>query len=66
MGWAMALATLLIGFVMEQCLMNAKDAPSSDEVEWKMVGPGGGGWIQSVAFDPKDPDTIYVGCDVGG
>lgn len=49
-----------------QKAMNAKSAPESDEVEWTLTGPGGGGWIQSVAFDPKDPDTIYVGSDVGG
>ncbi len=46
--------------------MKATDAPESNEVQWKLVGPGGGGWIQSLAFDPKDPNTIYVGCDVGG
>lgn len=62
---SLALLALLLAFGTE-LPMNAKDAPSSDEVEWKLVGPGGGGWIQSVAFDPKDPDTIYVGCDVGG
>lgn len=33
---------------------------------WASIGPGGGGWIQSIACDPRDPDTIYVGCDVGG
>ncbi len=46
--------------------MKATDAPQSNEIRWQLVGPGGGGWIQSVAFDPKDPNTIYVGCDVGG
>ncbi len=46
--------------------MKATDAPESKGVHWQIVGPGGGGWIQSVAFDPKDPNIIYVGCDVGG
>jgi photosystem II stability/assembly factor-like uncharacterized protein len=36
------------------------------DIAWKNVGPGGGGWIQSLAFDPRDPETIYLGCDVGG
>ncbi|NOY81240.1 MAG: hypothetical protein GXP31_09575 [Kiritimatiellaeota bacterium] len=33
---------------------------------WRNAGPGGGGWIQSIAMDPKNPDVIHVGCDVGG
>lgn len=36
------------------------------DLRWKNVGPGGGGWIQSIAADPQDPDTVYLGCDVGG
>lgn len=49
-----------------QTFMKAKDAPKSSEVRWQLVGPGGGGWVQSVAFDSKDTNTLYVGCDVGG
>ncbi len=33
---------------------------------WNLVGPGGGGWIQSVAYSPHDSQTLYMGCDVGG
>jgi photosystem II stability/assembly factor-like uncharacterized protein len=44
----------------------ASEAPESKEIVWKNIGPGGGGWIQSLAFDPKDPNTIFLGCDVGG
>src|ERR1035438_10054536 len=33
---------------------------------WHLVGPGGGGWIQSVAYSPHDPRTVFIGCDVGG
>ncbi len=36
------------------------------DIEWTNIGPGGGGWIQSLACDPRDPDVIYLGCDVGG
>lgn len=50
----------------EQLPTKAVDAPESNEVRWKILGPGGGGWIQSVAFDPKDLESIYIGCDVGG
>ncbi|MBC7326739.1 DUF4434 domain-containing protein [bacterium] len=46
--------------------MEASSAPQSEEVFWRNIGPGGGGWIQSLAFDPKDPNKIYLGCDVGG
>ena len=33
---------------------------------WHNIGPGGGGWIQSLAFHPQNPNIIYLGCDVGG
>mgnify|MGYP005836258593 CR=1 FL=1 len=36
------------------------------DITWRPVGPGGGGWIEAIACDPRDPDTIYLGCDVGG
>ncbi len=45
---------------------NAVDAPQGHDVSWRLAGPGGGGWIQSIAYDPQDPNTLYVGCDVGG
>ncbi|MDD4872017.1 MAG: hypothetical protein PHR77_15780 [Kiritimatiellae bacterium] len=46
--------------------MRASDAPNGNDITWRLAGPGGGGWIQSIAFDPLDPDILYVGCDVGG
>ncbi len=64
MGLVLTLWLTILCF--EQQPMKATGAPESDEVRWQIAGPGGGGWIQSVAFDPKDPNTIYVGCDVGG
>ena len=63
---ALTLTLCFVILAQSQLPMKATDAPESDEVRWKLLGPGGGGWIQSVAFDPKDPNTIYVGCDVGG
>lgn len=44
----------------------AVTAVCAADITWRNVGPGGGGWIQAIAFDPRDPDTIYLGCDVGG
>lgn len=41
-------------------------AAGAGEITWRNVGPGGGGWIQSLACDPRDPETLYLGCDVGG
>ena len=36
------------------------------EGEWKLLGPGGGGWIQSMTAHPTDSRTLLLGCDVGG
>ena len=33
-------------------------------ISWESIGPGGGGWLTSLAFAP--PRTIFVGCDIGG
>jgi len=33
---------------------------------WRSIGPGGGGWIEALCVNPKDPETVYAGCDVGG
>ncbi|MFN3421718.1 MAG: WD40/YVTN/BNR-like repeat-containing protein, partial [Armatimonadota bacterium] len=70
MRWFLVVGVIPIFWLTVLCFgqfpTKATDAPESDEVRWQLVGPGGGGWIQSVAFDPKDPNTIYVGCDVGG
>lgn len=44
----------------------ASAAPEGSAVTWTRIGPGGGGWIQSIAWDPHAADTLYVGCDVGG
>ena len=44
----------------------AEDASEGQDITWRLIGPGGGGWIQSIAWDPHDPEILYVGCDVGG
>ena len=33
---------------------------------WRNVGPGGGGWIQSILWSRFAADRLFVGCDVGG
>jgi photosystem II stability/assembly factor-like uncharacterized protein len=41
-------------------------APAGRDIEWRNVGPGGGGWIQSIACGPARSNVLHVGCDVGG
>jgi photosystem II stability/assembly factor-like uncharacterized protein len=33
---------------------------------WRNLGPGGGGWIQSICASPQRNGELLVGCDVGG
>lgn len=33
---------------------------------WRNVGPGGGGWIESIRVSDHAPDRMLVGCDVAG
>lgn len=33
---------------------------------WRNVGPGGGGWIESIHVSSHSPDRMFVGCDVAG
>lgn len=44
----------------------AEAGPEGHAIVWRSVGPGGGGWIQAIAWDPADAETLHVGCDVGG
>ena len=49
---------LLIGIVLTTA--------HAADITWRNIGPGGGGWIQSLATDPFDPQRLHLGCDVGG
>ncbi len=53
-------------FILSGNGRDGNSTPPSGDVFWRNIGPGGGGWIQSLAFDPKDPNKLYLGCDVGG
>lgn len=43
-----------------------RTAAAGSNISWHVAGPGGGGWIASLACDPLDPRRLYAGCDVGG
>jgi hypothetical protein len=40
--------------------------PAADTIEWKNIGPGGGGNMFVSAISPADPRIILMGSDVGG
>lgn len=33
---------------------------------WINIGPGGGGWLQSMTASRYDAERLWIGCDVGG
>ncbi len=37
-----------------------------ENVKWRMVGPGGGGCIETMCASRYDKNRFYAGCDVGG
>ena len=39
---------------------------AEERASWRSVGPGGGGWIQSILWSRHAKDRLFVGCDVGG
>jgi photosystem II stability/assembly factor-like uncharacterized protein len=41
-----------------------RDVPSAKD--WTFPGPPHEGHVKTIAFDPRDPNTIYVGVEVGG
>lgn len=40
--------------------------PAVPATAWTNVGPGGGGWIQTLSWSPGRPQVLYVGGDVSG
>lgn len=62
MNHIIAIECTLLLLVFPRSLCRAE----ADVLVWRNAGPGGGGWIQSVAMDPADANTIHVGSDIGG
>lgn len=63
---AIGLLMLVASLGAAEGVVKARQAPEGKDITWRLSGPGGGGWIQSVAWDPHDAQALYVGCDVGG
>ena len=40
--------------------------PATDSIQWKQIGPGGGGNSLAVGVSPADPNIVLMGSDVGG
>lgn len=40
--------------------------PTGAAPVWHNLGPGGGGWIESICASPHNVRELFVGCDVGG
>ncbi|HWI58929.1 MAG TPA: hypothetical protein VNZ22_17010, partial [Bacillota bacterium] len=65
-GFLVVFGLLLPAIGIGASAPKAVEAPAGQGITWRLAGPGGGGWIQSMAWDPHDANTLYVGCDVGG
>src|SRR5467141_1545434 len=39
---------------------------ASDSIQWKRIGPGGGGNMSAAAVSPADANIAIMGSDVGG
>ena len=64
MTWLAVVLLITIG--QTSATPKAESALDGKDITWRSVGPGGGGWIQSLAWDPTDAEILHVGCDVGG
>ena len=60
------IVSLIFSATTTAAVPQATEAPPDKTISWSNVGPGGGGWIQSLAWAPDDAGRLYVGCDVGG
>ena len=73
-GRAVAMAKKLIVMLASATAVAVVANPLSERVKgcatermsWRSVGPGGGGWIQSILWSRHAKDRLFVGSDVGG
>jgi photosystem II stability/assembly factor-like uncharacterized protein len=66
MGAAALLSLLAAGGLSTSGVVAARGMQSSLEPSWTSVGPGGGGWVMSVAASPHDENTVFLGGDIQG
>lgn len=66
-GWAPCAAlVLVVGAWANPLAERVRGLRTEMPAEWRSVGPGGGGWIQSLCWSRFDTNRLFVGCDVGG
>lgn len=56
-----------LGFVL--CLiahLSSSALRAADTIQWKNIGPGGGGNMVNTAVSPADPNIVLMSSDVGG
>src|SRR3989442_14123769 len=53
-------------FVLALSVLAWVTLPATDSIQWKQIGPGGGGNSLAVGVSPVDPNIVLMGSDVGG
>jgi photosystem II stability/assembly factor-like uncharacterized protein len=56
-------STFLLG---TGCAKHAEDKPISDPVDWKVIGPGGGGGVLKPTVSPFNANFVLTHCDMTG
>jgi hypothetical protein len=58
---------LLVGVAIVLLLVsNSAPSGAADTIQWKQIGPGGGGNMESSGVSPANADIVLMGGDVGG
>ncbi len=60
--------SLLIVFCLAACSGTSNEVvePQPKGTAWETIGPGGGGSTFIPTFDPSDPETVLIRCDMSG
>ena len=60
--------SVLIVFCLAACSATSDEVvePHPKGTDWEAIGPGGGGSTFIPTFDPSDPETVLIRCDMSG